>query len=306
MRLARALGEPALIASALEGQASVLLRAGRWAEALPHHQEMERIFREIGDQDGLQRCLGNEALVLSATGDREGALRLHREEAAICRDLGDHAGLAYSLLNQGSALEAADPAAALEAFREGVEVARRGGARSAAMKCVERGLKLAYARRDLTAALALHGDEEALHHDAHNDQGVAGSLARQGHLLEGLGRGEEALQAYERSLALDPPNTNVHTARANTLKDLGRVQEALAALDAQERALGAETETIAYNRACYQALAGDKTAALAALDRAIALDPANAGLAVDDPDFASLRDDPDFEARTLAKGILAT
>jgi quercetin dioxygenase-like cupin family protein len=51
-----------------------------------------------------------------------------------------------------------------------------------------------------------------------------------------------------------------------------------------------------YNAACFEALAGDRDAALEHLRRAVAAGGEEARkAAVDDPDFASLRDDPRFE-----------
>ncbi len=51
-----------------------------------------------------------------------------------------------------------------------------------------------------------------------------------------------------------------------------------------------------YNVACYEALAGQREAALVHLRRAIDLDPRCLEWARDDDDFASLRDEPEFLA----------
>ena len=53
-------------------------------------------------------------------------------------------------------------------------------------------------------------------------------LANRGHILLNLGRYEEALAAYDRSLEIEPNNANVHFNRGVALKELGRYEEAVA------------------------------------------------------------------------------
>jgi Flp pilus assembly protein TadD len=51
-----------------------------------------------------------------------------------------------------------------------------------------------------------------------------------------------------------------------------------------------------FNAACFEALAGDKDAAIAYLRRAIELEPAAREAAAKDKDFDAIRDDPEFPA----------
>ncbi len=49
-----------------------------------------------------------------------------------------------------------------------------------------------------------------------------------------------------------------------------------------------------YNKACIEAIAGDREAALKHLERALKRRPGSRAWAARDPDLASLRDDPRF------------
>jgi tetratricopeptide (TPR) repeat protein len=83
--------------------------------------------------------------------------------------------------------------------------------------------------------------------------------------------------------------------RAVVAHRAGRDDEARAILaEAQERY--PEDPGVLYNAACFEALVGERGAALDDLSRSIALDPDFRKYAVDDEDFASLREDERFKA----------
>jgi tetratricopeptide (TPR) repeat protein len=92
-------------------------------------------------------------------------------------------------------------------------------------------------------------------------------------LLE-LGRSKEALESYDRALALDPDNSELLNNRSNALLQQGRVEEAIEGYD---RALARKPDYVAahVNRAGALLRQKRSEAALGALDRALAIDPVN-------------------------------
>lgn len=60
----------------------------------------------------------------------------------------------------------------------------------------------------------------------------ANAFANRGVALRRLGRLDEALDSYDRALALDPGSADAHANRGNVLQDLGRFEEALSSQEA--------------------------------------------------------------------------
>lgn len=88
--------------------------------------------------------------------------------------------------------------------------------------------------------------------------------------------------------------------RAYALSALGRREEAFEALD-EGMAQYPESGRLLYDRACLEALAGDRDAALEHLRDAIQRRPELAELARGDEDFASICSDPRFESAVTGK-----
>ena len=93
-----------------------------------------------------------------------------------------------------------------------------------------------------------------------------------GAALDDMGRLEDALDAYDKALALDPESAHIHSNRGNTLDDLGRTDDALAAHD-RGLALDPGNAYVHNNRGVTLRHMGRFEEALAAYDKALALDP---------------------------------
>ncbi len=117
-----------------------------------------------------------------------------------------------------------------------------------------------------------------------------------GAALGNLGRHEESLAAHDRVLALWPDYPVTHSNRGDALAHLGRYEEALAAHD-QALALRPDYPTAIYNKACAYSLMGDGESALEWLERAIAADKSFRASARTDEDFMFLRDHPKYGPR---------
>ncbi|MBK5969458.1 MULTISPECIES: tetratricopeptide repeat protein [Thiorhodovibrio] len=96
--------------------------------------------------------------------------------------------------------------------------------------------------------------------------------SNRGNALRNLGRLEEALQAYDQALALKPDYAEAHSNRGNALYDLGRLEEALQAYD-QALALKPDFAEAHSNRGTALYDLGRLEEALQAYDQALALKP---------------------------------
>lgn len=137
------------------------------------------------------------------------------------------------------------------------------------------------------------------------------SLQRQGKLVHGDARGcylmgeslrelqhyHEAIFPLRRSLQLIPDDIHVWLAIAWCYKRVGRVEEAI---DALEQAIDVEPgeAILHYNLACYWSLVRNRRQALRYLARALRIDGNFRDFVRDEPDFDPLRGDPVFEHLT--------
>jgi len=112
-----------------------------------------------------------------------------------------------------------------------------------------------------------------------------------GALYELEGWLEEALREHRRAVELQPDIGACHISLASVLRKLGHEAEAAEHLT---RARELMANATAYNKACFEAIAGNADAALAHLERALEQAPGDRLWASRDPDLASLHDDPRF------------
>jgi len=122
------------------------------------------------------------------------------------------------------------------------------------------------------------------------------ALGTSGGALAKLGRHEEALADYNRSLELGPENPETLANRGVVLGALRRYDEALADHN-RSLELQPDRHNTLYNRACIRALSGDYDGALSDLRRAIDLNDKYRGIASSDPGFNKLREDPTYGRR---------
>jgi tetratricopeptide (TPR) repeat protein len=142
------------------------------------------------------------------------------------------------------------------------------------------------------------------------------TLQRRGHLVHGDARGcyllgetlrelrryREAVFPLRRCLELIPDDVHVSLALGWCYKRIGRLDEAIAAL---EHAVLVEPgdAILHYNLACYWSLAGNSRRALQHLAEAIDIDGNFRDMVADEPDFDPIRSDPLFQSLTTALGM---
>jgi len=110
------------------------------------------------------------------------------------------------------------------------------------------------------------------------------------HVLMQAKRWDEALATAEELLRLDPVAAPAYIHGAFALHELGRTREARDFLQKGPEALRKDP-TFHYNIGCYEAVLGNRDAALQSLRESFALDGAYRNFARRDPDLAVMRED---------------
>lgn len=108
-------------------------------------------------------------------------------------------------------------------------------------------------------------------------------------------RWEESVAIFEAAVAEDPQNAKAWVGIGQGLKQLGRFEDGIAAME-RARAANPSKGLFVYNLACYHAMAGHAGPAVEFLSKAVAIMPKWQQAAKQDPDFAALRRDKAFLA----------
>ena len=85
-----------LLAQILNNQATIVMRDDP-ARALALLTELERLARELGDEDTLSGCVGNQGYVLARLGNPDAALKKFQQQEHLARAIGDMDGLQNAL-----------------------------------------------------------------------------------------------------------------------------------------------------------------------------------------------------------------
>ncbi len=118
-----------------------------------------------------------------------------------------------------------------------------------------------------------------------------------GNAYDNLGRHEEAIGEYKRAIKLDSKSPIAHFSLARIYRKRGRDKEHAEQIRIARKFIQDESP---YNRACFEAVAGNADRAIELLRQAIADSSGLRDVARRDPDLEFIRDDPRLEA--LLKG----
>ena len=214
-------------------QGLILNSIGDMESAMKLYKEQECICRELGNKEGLQASLGNQGLILHSIGDMESAMKLYKEQESICRELGNKYSLAISLTNQSLFLTASNqPQAALQFTEEAFRIARENGYTSLA-NTIEEILQ------DIRNKVSIHPassnnlnnvlsvmDNKEIKNDLKKSEDVDTWFSR-GVASEKISKYEEAIQAYDKALEINPKFFYAWDGKGNILSKMGRYEEAI-------------------------------------------------------------------------------
>jgi tetratricopeptide (TPR) repeat protein len=113
---------------------------------------------------------------------------------------------------------------------------------------------------------------------------------------------DEAIQALQRVITLNPRYMLAHCALAGYYRKLGREEEAQDHMQIARPSMEDENE---YNQACFESIGGNSDRAIALLEIALEKKQIQPGMVLSDPDLDFIRSDPRFEA-LLAKNKITS
>lgn len=162
IRLARQLGDKALLADAIYQRGELASQQGDLNGAARYLNESFVLFRELGERSGLGVTLKYLAVVTAYQGDYERAAALARDAEQINRALGDVRGIGSSLWVRGVVeLRHGDNAAARALFAEALPLVYQTKTWNYAVGCLEMLSYLAAADAQYELAARLLGAAEA-------------------------------------------------------------------------------------------------------------------------------------------------
>jgi len=115
-----------------------------------------------------------------------------------------------------------------------------------------------------------------------------------GQILESLNQNEEALNSYKKAASLDPNNSDSWQNKAGLLAKTNKLDAAISSYN-RANELAPTQPVFIYNRGCAYSRKGDKTNALADLEKAVSMNQQFKEYASKDEDFKSLWEDADFK-----------
>lgn len=203
VELAEAVGDPAVVAHALDAEAEVHARSGEPDEALALFAREEELCRAVEDWYGVGRALNNEAIVLAEKGAVAAAIERYEQAARGWRLIEDRAALAATLGNEATLLVHQgdlDRAAAL--FEEQADLDRAIGDPVGLSVALDGIATVLMNRGDHVGALKLLTEEEAILRRYGQREGLAICLGNQADARRALGDTDAAARLFGEAEAV--------------------------------------------------------------------------------------------------------
>jgi tetratricopeptide (TPR) repeat protein len=136
-------------------------------------------------------------------------------------------------------------------------------------------------------AEAIESFQQAISLDMNNEE----YFYHLGLAFAGQDRHEEAIAAFERTIALKPDHSMAHSALAGHYRKVGRDAESIKHI---KQALPKLTDEQDYSRACFEAISGNTDLAIALLQAALEKKQITMEWVRRDPDLDFIRNDPRY------------
>ena len=182
------------------GQVRMLL--GDSGGALEAHERSLRLYREAGNEPGQASALNNVGLVLKNTGDLQEAIRRYEEALVLWRRLGSRSAEAGTLQNLGSLyVLIGHDAEGMDLLQRALQLVE-GGKDSDRMEILIALAWARYLAGSPEAALDLYREAIDLARRLGDRSAEAGAWDRRGSALRALRRYGEAADSYSRALKI--------------------------------------------------------------------------------------------------------
>ena len=160
--IARAIGEEARVADALQPLGLACLAEGDFVSARKHLEDALALIRRLGDKRNIAGALNALAQLNRAEGNPEAAEPLYEDALALFREVGDHESVTVALLNLAMTwIALGDRDHARVACLEALEIVEETGSRRTGQSVLEVAAGLAAACRDWRRAAQCYGAAEA-------------------------------------------------------------------------------------------------------------------------------------------------
>ena len=198
-----AAGEPSSAAEIHNTLGVVERGRGRFAEALAHYAEAERLGAFAGNEQARIQALGNRGIVEMYQGEIEQALEAFRDQREGWRRLGLARGEVDALNRIGELYaEVGEPQLALDFLAEAVTLARREGYRLGGANAFEREARAHLLRGELVEAQDLLERARSIIEDLDQPYALAGILNSLGRVYRLRGLFPQAIDALDRALTI--------------------------------------------------------------------------------------------------------
>jgi len=202
--LVEKLGEPELLASALNERVGVSLTAGRMTEALELAERTLLLRREIGDPAETAKILNNIGLINARTGRYADALAYYMESLRLKEEMGDDHSAASTLNNLAIVrFEMGDLEVSQECLIRARGIYERRGDLFGLADVLDNLGRVKRAQGELDEALDFHLASLELERQLGRPEGMAISLSHAGQIYNHLGRHEEALESCAAALEIN-------------------------------------------------------------------------------------------------------
>jgi predicted ATPase/class 3 adenylate cyclase len=203
LALFREIGDRGGEAMALNNLGLVLTAQTDYSGARAIYEQVLGLYRQVGNRQGESMALVNFGIAVFTQGKYSEALRAFEAALALCRTLGNRDDESQALYYIGAvSLALGDYAAARSHVEQALAIAREIGDRRVESEFLACLSLLFHQQGNHQAALATSRQALDIAQEMNDNPAQALAWRQRGHALLGAGQRNEALEAYQRAVAL--------------------------------------------------------------------------------------------------------